>query len=53
MLGEPKTYVYVAGLEQMLDELDAVFVRLAGSQERWERRKAELMAGRRWVELVY
>ncbi len=53
MLGSPKTYVYVAGLEKMLDELDAVFCRLAGSKERWERRKAELAAGRRWVELVY
>ncbi|MDJ0866844.1 MAG: ferredoxin-NADP reductase [Myxococcota bacterium] len=52
-LGEPKTYVYVAGLEKMLAELDKVFVRLAGSAEKWERRKAELMAGRRWVELVY
>ncbi len=41
------------GLEKMLDELDAVFARLAGSKEKWERRKAELMAGRRWVELVY
>jgi len=53
MLGSPKTYVFVAGLEKMLGELDAVFARLAGSKDIWERRKAELMAGRRWVELVY
>ncbi len=53
LLGEAKTYVYVAGLEKMIAELDAVFARLAGSKEKWERRKAELMAGRRWVELVY
>ena len=53
MLGDPHTYVYVAGLEDMLVALDAVFARMAGSEERWERRKAELMAGRRWVELVY
>jgi ferredoxin--NADP+ reductase len=53
MLGGAKTYVYVAGLEPMLEELDAVFSGLAGSEERWQRRKAELMAGRRWVELVY
>ena len=53
MLGEPKTYVYVAGLEKMRDELDAVF--------RANRRigievgspKAELKAGGRWVELLY
>ncbi len=53
MLGEPKTYVYVAGLEPMRDQLDTVFAELAGSRERWMRRKAELMAGKRWVELLY
>jgi ferredoxin--NADP+ reductase len=53
LLGEPKTYVYVAGLEKMRDELNGVFSRLAGSKEKWDRRKAELAAGRRWVELLY
>lgn len=53
LLGEPKTYVYVAGLEKMRDELDGVFSRLAGSKEKWARRKAELAAGRRWIELLY
>jgi ferredoxin--NADP+ reductase len=53
MLEDPKTYVYVAGLEKMRDELDAVFSRLAGSPKKWRRRKAELSAGRRWVELLY
>ncbi len=53
MLGDPRTRVYVAGLEQMLEELDEVFAELAGSDKEWERRKAELRAGGRWVELVY
>jgi ferredoxin--NADP+ reductase len=53
MLSDAKTYVYVAGLEKMRDELDAVFADLAGSEQKWKRRKAELMAGRRWVELLY
>jgi ferredoxin--NADP+ reductase len=53
MLGSPKTYVYVAGLEPMLVELEKVFARVAGSKEAWQRRKAELRAGRRWIELVY
>ncbi len=53
LLGDPKTYVYVAGLEKMRDELNAVFASLAGSKEAWARRKAELTAGRRWVELLY
>jgi len=53
MFGQPKTYVYVAGLEKMRDQLDAVFSRLAGSPEKWTRRKSELMAGGRWIELLY
>ena len=53
MLGSPRTHVYVAGLEKMRDELDNVFSAVAGSKEAWARRKAELMAGGRWVELVY
>ena len=53
LLGDPRTRVYVAGLEKMLGELDAVFSEIAGGKERWERRKAELMAGQRWVALVY
>ncbi len=53
MLSDAKTYVYVAGLENMRDQLDAVFETLAGSKEKWRRRKAELMAGKRWIELLY
>lgn len=53
MLGSPKTYVYIAGLKKMRAELDKVFAVLAGSDEAWARRRAELMAGKRWVELLY
>ncbi len=53
MLGDPKTRVYVAGLEQMRPELDKVFAGVAGSEKKWQSRKAELMAGGRWVELLY
>lgn len=53
LLGQPTTYVYLAGLESIRDELDEVFTKIAGSDEKWQRRKAELVAGRRWVELLY
>jgi len=53
MLSYANTYVYVAGLEEMRDELDKVLSAVAGSPEKWQRRKAELMAGLRWVELLY
>ena len=52
-LGDPRTHVYVAGLEKMRAELDKVFARLAGSEEKWARRRAELVAGGRWVDLLY
>ena len=53
MLWDPKTYVYVAGLEQIRDELDTEFAKIAGTAEQWAQRKAELQAGGRWTELLY
>ena len=53
MLDDPKTYVYVAGLVDVRDELDEVFSRMTGSSERWQQRRAELVAGGRWTELLY
>ncbi|MGB5704110.1 MAG: hypothetical protein WBM48_14915 [Polyangiales bacterium] len=53
LLGQTNTYVYVAGLEKMRGELDDAFAQIAGSEEKWARRKAELSAGGRWVELLY
>ncbi len=53
LLDSPKTYVFVAGLEPVRDELDEVFGRMVGSDERWQRRRAELVAGGRWTELLY
>ena len=53
MFEQPNTYVFLAGLEAMRDELDKVFARRMGSPKSWQRRKAELAAGKRWVELLY
>ncbi len=53
MLDAPRTHIYVAGREDILETLDRVFARMLGSEEKWRRRKAELKAGNRWVELVY
>jgi ferredoxin--NADP+ reductase len=53
LLGQPHTYVYVAGLEKMRAELDSAFSEIAGSEQKWARRRAELSAGGRWVELLY
>jgi ferredoxin--NADP+ reductase len=53
LMDKPNTYVYVAGLEKMRDELDAVFGRRVGSDKKWQEQKAALAAEARWVELLY
>jgi ferredoxin--NADP+ reductase len=53
MIMKPDTHVFVAGLENMREPLDKAFTKMAGSFEKWQRRKAELAAGGRWVELIY
>lgn len=53
MLLDHNTYVYVAGLEVLRDQLESVFTGIAESPQKWERRRAELEAGERWVELLY
>lgn len=52
-LQDPSTHVYVAGLESVAETLDEVLAEFAGSPEKWGRRKAELVAGGRWTEVVY
>ncbi len=53
MLLDHKTYVFVAGMEEIRDHLDDVFAGIVDSREQWLRRKAELQAGGRWIELLY
>ncbi len=53
MLNNPKTHVYVAGQEKILNLLDRVIIKMAGSKEKWERKKAELIAGKRWMQILY
>ena len=53
MMGDPQTYVYIAGQSGLEGKLDKVFTEIVGDRDKFERRKAELKAGRRWVELYY
>ncbi|MDH3532359.1 MAG: ferredoxin-NADP reductase [Gammaproteobacteria bacterium] len=53
MLDDPKTYVYIAGKADVREQLDDVFSRMIGSEDRWQKRRAELVAGGRWTELLY
>jgi ferredoxin--NADP+ reductase len=53
MLDRSNTHVYVAGYESVNDNLNKAFSKILGSEEKWLVRKAELIAGRKWAEVIY
>ena len=53
MLKDPKTYVFVAGIEKVSDTLDKAMANVAGSEAQWQQKKAEIIGSNRWFELVY
>lgn len=53
LLSKSNTYIYVAGYEKIRNILDQAFVNILGSKEAWKLRKAELIAGRKWAEVIY
>ncbi|BDD00604.1 ferredoxin-NADP reductase [Persicobacter psychrovividus] len=53
MLAMNNTHVYVAGLEKVRENLDKAFANILGSEEAWKSRKAELIAGGKWAEVLY
>ena len=53
LLSHANTHVYVAGYEKIREMLDKAFSNILGSKEKWETRKAELVAGKKWAEVIY
>lgn len=53
LLSQTNTYVYVAGYETIHDKLNKAFANILGSEEKWRLRKAELIAGRKWAEIIF
>ncbi|MDF3128088.1 FAD-binding oxidoreductase [Kiritimatiellaeota bacterium B1221] len=53
MIQNEKTYVYVAGLARLEEQMDEVLSEIAGSEEVWEATKQELITQRRWSTLFY
>lgn len=53
LLSQANTYVYVAGYANILNRLNNAFSRILGSEEAWKLRKAELIAGRKWAEIIF
>ncbi|NLF24554.1 MAG: hypothetical protein GX589_02705 [Deltaproteobacteria bacterium] len=53
LLSHNNTYVFLSGQHKLEGMLEKAFVKMAGSEENWQKRKAELKAGGRWSELLY
>ncbi len=53
MLSKTNTYIYVAGYEKIKNMLEKAFANILGSKEKWALRKAELVAGKKWAEVIY
>lgn len=53
MISQQNTYVFVAGHESIMEQLDKTFGKFAGSEQAWQEKKDELLADQRWTELVY
>jgi ferredoxin--NADP+ reductase len=53
MLNQTNTRIYVAGYQKINDMLNKAFSNILGSKEKWETRKAELVAGKKWAEILY
>lgn len=53
MLKRTNTYIYVAGHAKVKENLDKAFTKVMGSKELWAQRKAELIAGNKWAEVIY
>ncbi len=53
MLALSNTRIYVAGYEKVRDMLDKAFSNIMQSKIKWHTRKAELVAGGKWAEIIY
>jgi ferredoxin--NADP+ reductase len=53
MINRPNCRVYIAGMTKMLDQVDKALTTAGGSSEAWRKRRAELSANGRWVEVLY
>jgi len=53
MLNFSNTRIYIAGYAQVKENLDKAFSKILGSKEKWNTKKAELIAEKKWAEVIY
>lgn len=53
LIQQPNAYICVAGLSKLLDSMDKVFSAAAGSAEKWQAMRQQMMDQGRWSQLFY
>lgn len=53
LIQDPKTHVYLAGMEKIVSVFEQTMARAAGSAEAWQAAKQRLMDEHRWSQLTY
>ena len=53
MVQDPKTYVYIAGLQDAAKKFEKAMIAHAGSEQAWTEQRALLTANGRYAELLY
>ncbi len=53
LIQDPKTHVYLAGLERTRERFEDIMLKTAGSSARWKWMMEEMKEQNRWSELIY
>ncbi|TCJ12814.1 oxidoreductase [Parasulfuritortus cantonensis] len=53
LLQDPKTHVYLAGMEKVAAAFNAALGGISGAPEAWEAQRQRMIEERRWAELTY
>lgn len=53
LIQDPKTHVYLAGMEKIVENFDNTMARAAGSANAWQAAKQRLVDEKRWAQLIY
>lgn len=53
LIKQPNTYVFIAGLTNIMPSLDKVMCQAAGSEDAWDDLKQKMLKENRWSSLLY
>jgi len=53
LINNKKTYVYIAGFQNIEEKLEKSFIKMAGGENIWQSLKSDMIKEKRWIELLY